>query len=153
MVVAELVSIDRFDKVILKELLFRKRKMDGINQATVLTLCPNETFDVPRNLQECFWQLESDQGALEIMRIFSIDLLLVSLNPSEVDTWQFIRKVKIQDSKAKWVLLCYQLDSKTEIQARTLGVLRIFQTKPDVNELYNLAMAIRKSNRNRQILA
>ena len=126
--------------------------MDGINQATVLTLCRNESFDVPKNLQGCFWQLKSDREALEIMRMFSVDLLLVNLNPPELDTWQFIKTVRIYDSKAKWALLCCQLDPKTEIQARALGVLRIFQTKPDVSELYNLAMAIKQRNKGKQIL-
>jgi len=118
-----------------------------------MALCPNQSFDVPENLQDSFWQFESEQEVLEIMRVFPIDLLLVSLNLPDVDTWQLIKTVKIQDSKVKWVLLCYQLDPKTEVRARTLGVFRIFHTKPDVNELYNLAVAIRQRNKYKQILA
>lgn len=118
----------------------------------MMAVCPNESFEVPQDMQECFWQIESGQEALGIMRMFHIDLLLVSLDLPDTDTWQFIKRVKSQNSKAKWALLCYQLDSKTEVQARTLGVLRIFNMKPDVSELYNLAVVIKQNSRYRQVL-
>ena len=118
-----------------------------------MALCPDQLFDVPENLQQSFWQFESGQEVLEIMRLCPIDLLLVSLNLPDIDTWQFIKTVKIKDSKVKWILLCHQLDAKTEVKARTLGVFRIFHTVPDINELYNLAVAIRQRDRWKQRLA
>ena len=127
--------------------------MEGMNQATIMALCPDQLFDVPENLKECFWQFESGQEVLEIMRVFPVDLLLVSLDIPDVDIWQFIKTVKIKDSKIKWILLCHQIDPETEVKARTLGVFRIFQAKPDVNELYKLAVVIRQRNRDKHILA
>ena len=127
--------------------------MSQIQKPMMMTVCPNESFKVPKDLQECFWEIESGHEALEIMRMFHIDLLLVSLDLPDIDTWQFIKRVKSQDSSAKWALLCYQPDSNTEIQARTLGVLRVFYTKPEVSELCDLAVVIRQSARYRQVLS
>ena len=127
--------------------------MKEMSQASIMTLCPEQPFDVPKALQKCFWQLGSGKQVLEIMRLVPIDLLLVSLTVSDIDVWQLIKTVQIKDSKIKWILLCGQLDAKTEVQARTLGVFRIMHTRPDVDELYELAVAIRQRNKQTQILA
>ena len=127
--------------------------MKEMSQASIMTLCPEQPFDVPEALQKCFWQLGSGKQVLEIMRLVPIDLLLVSLTVSDIDVWQLIKTVQIKDSKIKWILLCGQLDAKTEVQARTLGVFRIMHTRPDVDELYELAVAIRQRNKQTQIMA
>ena len=118
-----------------------------------MAVCPHETFKIPATLEACFWQVESGREAFEIMRIVPVDLLLVSTDLPDIDVWQFIKKVKIRDSHVKWVLLSDQLDQKQEIQARTLGVVRIFYTTPDISELYEMAVHIKQNEKLQKCLS
>jgi DNA-binding NarL/FixJ family response regulator len=119
----------------------------------VMAVCPGESFKIPKTFEACFWQVESGQEAFEIMRVVSVDLLLVSMDLPDIDVWQFVRKVKIRNSHAKWVLLSDQLDSRQEIQARTLGVVRIFYTTPDIGELYEMAVRIKQNEKLQKYLS
>ena len=118
--------------------------MNGAARATVMVIFPKVLVNVPDDLEGCFWQVESGHEALEIMRMFSVDLLLVNMHLPDIDTWEFVQRVKILRPGAKWVLLCRNPKAEQELRARTLGVLRIFYTMPDATELYELAVSIRE---------
>ncbi len=118
--------------------------MSKISPAMIVTLCTEESIPVPIHLQECFWQVESESQALEIMRMFHVDLLLVSLNACDVDIWNLLQKVKTLTLSTKWALLCHDLTAEQELRARTLGVIRIYYAIPDATELFDLAFSIRK---------
>jgi DNA-binding NarL/FixJ family response regulator len=119
----------------------------------VMAVCPGESFKIPKTFETCFWQVQTGHEAFEIMRIVPMDLLLVSMDLPDIDVWQFVKKVKIRDSHAKWVLLSDQLDPRQEIQARTLGVVRIFYTTPDIGELYEMAVRIRQNDKLQKCLS
>ncbi len=118
--------------------------MSKISPTMVLTLCTEESIPVPIHLQECFWQVESESQALEIMRMFHVDLLLVSLNACDVDMWNLLQKVMTLTLSTKWALLCHNLTAEQELRARTLGVMRIYYRVPDAAELFDLAISIKQ---------
>jgi CheY-like chemotaxis protein len=130
----------------------KERQMQDKVPVAVMAVCPRKSFDVPATIENFFWHVESEREALEIMRISQIDLLLVSMDIPEIDVWQFVRKVKMRDSNAKWVLLSKPLDPVQEIHARTLGVVRIFYEMPDMWELYNMATLIKQNRQRCRIL-
>jgi hypothetical protein len=76
-----------------------------------------------------------------------MDLLLISTDVPDIDTWDLVRRVRILHPGAKWALLCREANPRQELRARTLGVLRTFCTMPDATELYNLAVLIREKTR------
>ena len=115
-------------------------------QAMVMTVCPQEVFEVPPEIVDSFWQVQSGREALAILRMFHVDLLLVSLDLPDIGTWEFVRSVKLRNSCAKWALLAGDLEPRDEVNARTLGVLSIYHQPPKAEELYQLAQRIRKNH-------
>jgi len=102
---------------------------------------------------EAFPELSGDHGyfhwvgtgreALEMLRVLKTDLLLTSLDLPDLTTWELISRVRALWPEQRWVLVCGRLTDDEEIQARALGVLRIFHTTPEVRELTDLAVAAR----------
>jgi hypothetical protein len=131
----------------------QERHIDGKTPATVMAVCSSESLRIPTAISQFFWRVESEREAFEIMRLFPIELLMVNLDMSELDVWQFIKKVKMRDSSIKWVLVSSRLKKNEEIQARALGVTRVFLTMPDMQELYDMAMTIQHNKKRYSILA
>ena len=91
------------------------KRMHDKTPVAVMAVCPGESFKIPKTFESHFWQVETGHEAFEIMRVVPVDLLLVSMNLPDIDVWQFIKKVKIRDSHAKWALLSNQIDPEQEI--------------------------------------
>ncbi|MFC1676004.1 hypothetical protein ACFL3G_02945 [Planctomycetota bacterium] len=118
--------------------------MSKTSPAVIVTLCAEESIPVPIHLQECFWQVDSESQALEIMRMFHVDLLLVSLSVDDVDMWNLLQKVRTLTLSTKWALLCHDLTAEQELRARILGVMKIYYSLPDPADLFDLAISIRQ---------
>ena len=121
--------------------------MNEPTQAIVMTLCPQEIFDVPEELKDCFWQVQTGREALAIMRMFHMDLFLISLELPDLNPWEFVRSVQLRSTGAKWALLARRLEVRDEINARMLGVLSIYHEPPRAEDLYRLAQRLRRNNR------
>jgi DNA-binding response OmpR family regulator len=91
---------------------------------TVMTVCPQEVFEVPAEMSGCFWQVQTGREALAILRMFYVDLLLVSLDLPDINTWEFVRNIRARNSCARWALLAPGLEPRDEVNARALEIGR-----------------------------
>lgn len=120
--------------------------MSEENNAMIMTAGTDLCFEVPHNIEGCFWQVNSGGQALELMRLVHVDLFVTSLNVTDMDVWDLIIEVKNRSSATKWALFASWLNQQEEVHARTLGVLRIFYVKPTAIDLYEIALKIRRVN-------
>ncbi len=117
----------------------------------VMTVCPQEVFGVPAEWRDCFWQVQTGREALAILRMFHVDLLLVSLDLPDISTWEFVRNARARNSCARWALLAGDLEPRDEVNARALGVLSIYHRPPGAEELYRMALRIRQNHRDYRV--
>jgi CheY-like chemotaxis protein len=140
-----------------KQEIQSRRKGNGDKQMSeeirpmVMTVCPQESFEVPAEMIDCFWQVPTGREALAILRMFHVDLLLVSLHLPDISTWELVRDIRARNSCARWALLAPDLETRDEVNARALGVLSIYHQRPGAEELYQLALRIRQSHRDYRV--
>jgi DNA-binding NarL/FixJ family response regulator len=82
---------------------------------------------------------ETAREVIAMMRLVDFDLLLAGPAIPDMNVWSMIRRIRSVHSDQKWVLVNENLTPTDEIQARTLGVLAIFDTTPDCLRLCELA--------------
>ncbi len=116
-------------------------------QVTVLGVCCEEPAMVGRTERLDFCSVRSGRRAIDMMRMLSFDLVMVGMRLPDINTWDFVRRVRTGWSWQKWSLVgggvAGIITDDQERTARMFGSVRIFDVMPSSDEVLTLASALR----------
>jgi DNA-binding response OmpR family regulator len=114
-------------------------------QVTVLGLCVEEPAQLGRTPGLDFCTVRSGNRAIEMLRMLSFDLMIVGMKIPDINTWDFVRRVRTGWAWQKWALVGGgTLTEEQEITARTFGSIRIFDLMPASDEVLQMALHLRR---------
>ena len=113
-------------------------------QVTVLGLCVDEPMQLDRTQGLDFCTVRSGRRAIEMLRMLSFDLVIVGMKIPDINTWDFVRRMRTGWSWQKWSLVGGVLTPEQEITARSFGSIRIFETLPASDAILQMALHLRQ---------
>ena len=117
-------------------------------QVTVLGVCVDEPAMVGRTERLDFCSVRSGRRAIDMMRMLSFDLVLVGMRLPDINTWDFVRRVRTGWAWQKWGLvgggIGGLITDDQERTARMFGSVRIYDVMPSSDEVLTLASALRE---------
>jgi DNA-binding response OmpR family regulator len=112
-------------------------------QVTVLGVCVDEPALVGMSDRLGYSSVRSGRRAIDMLRMLSFDLVVVGMRIPDMQTWDFVRRVRTGWSWQKWALVGGMITEQQEISARMFGSVRIFDVMPSSDELLKLASDLR----------
>ncbi len=83
--------------------------------------------------------------ALELMKSHEFALVVVAAHPPDMPAWMLVRSIRTAWPWQKWIAAGIVHSQQDEVEARSLGVLRILDQLPGVAELGSVISRVRTS--------
>jgi DNA-binding response OmpR family regulator len=113
------------------------------DQIAILGVCVDEPPMVGRTEGLNFCCVRSGRRAIDMLRMLSFDLVVTGMRLPDIDTWDFVRRIRAGWAWQKWALIGHDITEQQEITARMFGSLKIFDSMPSSDELINITAAVR----------
>jgi DNA-binding response OmpR family regulator len=127
-------------EILLETVMFKNQD----DQIAILGVCVDEPEMFGRTEGLNFCSVRSGRRAIDMLRMLSFDLVVTGMRLPDIDTWDFIRRIRAGWSWQKWALIGNDITEQQEITARMFGSLKIFETMPSSDELINMTSAVRE---------
>jgi len=114
------------------------------DQIAILGVCVDEPPMIGRTEGLNFCCVRSGRRAIDMLRMLSFDLVVTGMRLPDIDTWDFVRRIRAGWAWQKWALIGNDITEQQEITARMFGSLKIFETMPSSDELINMTSAVRE---------
>jgi len=114
------------------------------DQVAVLGICVDEPEMVGKTEGLNFCAVRSGRRAVDMLRMLSFDLVLVGMRIPDINTWDFVRRLRTGWAWQKWALVGGAITEQQEITARMFGPIKIYDVMPSSDELIELTNALRE---------
>ena len=114
------------------------------DQVAVLGVCVDEPELIGKTEGLNFCSVRSGRRAIDMLRMLSFDLVMVGMRIPDLNTWDFVRRLRTGWAWQKWALVGGAISEQQEITARMFGPIRIYDVMPSSDELIELTSALRQ---------
>ncbi len=114
------------------------------DQVSILGVCVDEPEMAGRTEGLNFCSVRSGRRAIDMLRMLSFDLVVVGMRIPDLNTWDFVRRVRTGWAWQKWALVGGAISEQQEITARMFGPIKIYDVMPSSDELFQITDSLRQ---------